>query len=321
MKLIKSKPFAVAVMIIAIVASVLISIPGMSAAPSPEDGGVIALDHSLSTAEYRPYVVDHAGVLSAKTEDMICIYNANWVELSRRVMAVVTVEYAEDLGADAWFWFDELELYDDDALLLIDAGSECYYVVALGSFYETLSGMPSGFLDDAMYHQVMAGDYDTAVLNLFEDIHSLHREIDITNVVGGVFRMGLVFLLIMTVVIVIIVCSVVDSVRYSNWHTRYGTMTAPPVVYRPILWWHRPGSMWYRRRRWAPPPPPHSMGGGPRPHAAPPRPPVGGGYRPPVNHGPRPHSPSRPTGGGFSGGRTGGGFSGGRSGGGGRGRR
>lgn len=317
MKLLKSKPFAIGVMVAAIFLAIAFS--AGSNPPMPEGG--VALDQNLPTAEYEMYIVDEANVLSKKIEKQLSIYNANWVELAGRIMAVVTVEHSADLESDAWYWGDYLGLYDDDALLLIDVGSESFTVVAVGSFYDTLAAQPSGFLDDAMYADVRRGDYDAAVLNLFAQVHLLHDSYSY-SVSFGSARAGLIFMLILLVVFIIMICSLVDSMRYSSWNARYGSMAAPPVVYRPILWWHRPGSIWYRRRRMPPPPPgPHHHGG--------PRPPMGGGgYRPPTS-GHRPPSSSRPggsfsssRGGSFSGGRSGsfssgrgGSFSGGRSGG------
>lgn len=316
MKLLRSKPFAIAVMIAAIAVSIFISIPYMKAdeTPKPETPTTVELDYGLPTGEYRQYVVDEAGVLSDKTEEMISIYNANWVKLSRRVLAVVTVEHSDDTEWDSWVWFDELQLYDDDAILLIDVSGKCYTLTAEGSFYDTLLTMPDGFLDDAMYNAIVReNDYDTAVLNLFADIHATERtfELDLTPIFGNVVRTGLVVLIVTAIILLIAVCSIVDTARYSSWNARYGTMAAPPVIYRPILWWHRPGSRWYRRHRWAPPPPPPHMHRPPvhRPPVGGSRPSVGGGFRP----------SSRPTGGSFSGGRSfssgrsGGSFSGGRS--------
>ena len=318
MKLLRSKPFAIAVMIAAIAVSIFISIPHMKAeaTPQPDVETSVELDYGLPTGEYRQYIVDHANVLSDKTEELIAIYNANWVELSRRVMAVVTVNLSDDPYAEAWFWAAELQLYADDAILLIDVSNQTYVVDAAGTFEDTLLAMPDGFIDDAMYSAIVyQNDYDTAVLNLFEEIHATERryEMDLTPVFGSVARAGLVVLIVMAIILVIVICSIVDTARYSSWNARYGTMTAPPVVYRPILWWHRPGSRWFRRHRWAPPPPPVHR---PPNH----RPPMGGNPRPPMGGGFSPTS--RPSGGSFSGGSRGsfgggsrGSFSGGRSGG------
>lgn len=315
MKLFKSKTFAILVMIVVILASSFYGIRSKSVADT--GNGEVPLNKNLSTADYEQYVVDKAGVLDAKTEKEIALYNANWVETARRVMAVVTVASSADPEADAWDWGSDLELYDDDALLLIDVENERYTVVASGTFYDDLDRMNADFLDDAMYERVHAGDYDTAVIALFDMLHPLSAGSSGISLSGsGSFRISVIVILVITIIFLILIFSLIDSLRYSRWNARYGTMAAPPVVYRPILWWHRPGGRWYRRRRNPPPPPPRRhapprppMGGGHRPPMGGSRPPMGGGYRPPS----RPSAPSRPSGGSFSGGRTGS-FGSGRSG-------
>ncbi len=317
MKFLKSKFFAIFVMIVVILVA---SFYGLKTRPSVDTGEAgIALNRNLSTAEYEQYIVDEANVLSSKTEKELSIYNANWADTARRVMAVVTVESSADPEADAWDWGSYLELYDDDALLLIDVENERYTVVASGTFYDDLDRISADFLDDAMYESVRAGNFDTAVLTLFDHLHPLSAgggsSVSASNMDSG--RVNVIVMLVLVIIFLVMIFSLVDSVRYSRWNARYGSMATPPVVYRPILWWHRPGGRWYRRRRMPPPPP--------RPHHHPPHPPVGGGHRPPMGGGHRPPSrpsaPSRPSSGSFSGGRSGsfgngrsGSFSGGRGG-------
>ena len=99
-----------------------------------------------------------------------------------------------------------------------------------------------------------------------------------------------------------LVLGVIDRARYNTYRARYFHMAAPPVMFRPILFWHGPSSLWYRRQWHQPPPPP------------PPRPPRGPGGRPGGGggfhgfSGPRGGSSGGPRGGGFSGGSRGGGF-------------
>ena len=313
MKLFKSKTFAILVMIVVILGA---SFYGIKSKPAVDNESGVKLDESLSTTEVEMYIADEADILSAQTEKQISIYNANWLRTARRVLAVVTVEGSENLDDDAWAWAGALMLYEDDAILVIDAASENYTVVANGTFYGDLSRLSEDFMDDAMFNYVMEGDYDAAVLSLFEQLHPVNQSGPMISIGGssvGSIRVGAIVMLVIFVAFLIMIFSLIDSLRYSRWNARYGTMTAPPVVYRPILWWHRPGGRWYRRHRMAPPPPPHR-------HAPPPpRPPMGGGHhRPPMGGGHRPSgrpsSPSRPSGGSFSGGRGGSFGSSGRSG-------
>lgn len=317
MKLFKSRPFAIFVMVAAIV---IACVHGFNTRPVVEvhEGGV-ALDETLSTAYYEEFIVDEAKILSSRTEKALSLYNANWDQLAGRIMAVVTAKDVGNVEDAAWDWAYELGLGENDAILLIDAANGEYTVVASGSFYDDFSTQIGSFVDNAMYEGVRKGDYDAAVQELFAQVHLFHSEYSYSSVNVGI---GGILLLIVVIVLVIFIFSMVDSARYSRWNARYGTMATPPVVYRPVLWWHRPGSAWYRRRRNpipVPPPsprPPHSggprppMGGGSRP-TPPPRPPLNGGsrptgaYRPPMNNHRPSSGSSRPNSGSFGGGRGG----------------
>lgn len=315
MKLLKNKAFAALVLIAAIALS---SLYGLSKRPQVEvpEGGA-ALDDSLSTAYLSAYLVDEAGVLSAGTEKSVLLYNANWDKLSRGILAVVTTRGTASLGGieeAAWTWAEDLLLGENDAILLIDAGAEDYRLVASGTFYDLLAAQSASFVDACMAGYVQQRDYDGGVLNLMGQLHLLQGS-GAHSSGGGAF--GIIAALIpifVLLIFLIVVFTMLDSLRYSSWYGRYGGMPVPPVVYRPILWWHRPGSSWYRRR--CAPPPPHHRGPGPRP-------PMGGGPggpRPPMGGGPRPPRPpmgggfTPPRSGSFGGGSRGGGFGGPRSG-------
>ena len=316
MKLLKKKGVAITIMIAAILLS---SLYGLSKRPQvevPEGGG--ALNESLSTAAFAPYLVDQADVLSSSQEETINLYNANWDSMVGSILSVVTVDTVTgDMEDAAYGWADSLELGSNDAILLMDVGSGDYTVVASGAFYDRLAAQSSGFVDSAMAEYVNAGDYGGAALSLFGQLHVLiSQEATYAPSAGGVAALSIVPIVVLLVVLVAIF-SAMDSIRYSAWHARYGAMGVPPVVYRPILWWHRPGSAWYRRRRNPPPP------RGPRPPRGPggfgggPCPPMGGGPRPPRSGsfgGGRGGSFGGSRGGSFGGGR-GGSFGGGRSGG------
>lgn len=303
MKLLKSRPFAMMVMILAIV---LASFYGLKTRPSaivPEGG--VELNENLSTAYYEEYIVDEANVLSSKTEKMLSVYNANWDEMAGRIIAVVTVEKSDNVEDDAWEWAEALELGENDAIFLIHKkGRECI-VVASGTFYDDFAAQSVSFVDNLTYEAAQNGDFDEAALNLFAGAHLFHENYSHSVNLGSLQATAIVAL-ILFVIFLIAVCSMIDSLRYSRWNARYGSMPAPPVVYRPVLWWHRPGSSWYRRRRNPPPPPRPPMGG--------PRPPMGGS-RPPMGGSSRPVSrPSRPSSGSFGGGSRGGSFGSSRSG-------
>lgn len=281
MKLLKNRAFAIFVLIAAIAAS---SFYGLSKGPrisAPEGGG--ELDTHISTKDVSQYVVDDAHILSGGTENTIDIYNANWARDYKSVLAVVTVRdagaYGGDIADAAWSWAAELELYEDDALLLIDAGAPDAYLLSSGRFGDRFNNSEAQFVNDYLYPPAEAGDWDRGVLELFAQTHLL---ISSGSGGGGGYGGGSLLLSLVPVLILLIVLiavfSAIDSMRYRTWYGRYGGMPVPPVVYRPIFWWHRPGSAWARRRRPPPPPPPRRPPGGPGGPGGGPRPPMGGGF-------------------------------------------
>lgn len=333
MKLLKNRAFAALVLIAAITLS---SLYGLSQKPLVEvpEGGA-PLNEDLSTAGFEWLIVDEAGVLSGRTEKNLSLYNANWDKAAGSVMAVVTVADASPYGSDiedaAWNWAGELELGENDAILLIDAGRTDAYLVSSGRFADRFNGAEGQYVRSCLSGPAASGKWDEGVLALFAETHLLF---DTRSQSGGGSLLVSLLPAILLLIVLLVVFSWIDSLRYSSWYGRYGTMSVPTVVYRPIFWWHRPGSRWYRRRQMPPPPPPPRgpRGPGPRPPmGGGPRPPMGGGPRPPVSGGPRPPRPTPPRtggggfnrGGGFGGGSVGGGgfsrgggFGGGRSGGG-----
>lgn len=338
MKFFKNRAAAIVILAAAVILS---SLWGLSKKPLvnvPE--GSVPLDTNLSTGYISSYLADEANVLSAGTENTVLLYSANWDNLIGGILGVVTVRSVEGSIEDAaWDWAEQLGLGENDAILLLDTGGKDYYLLSSGVFNACLANQPGSFVDACLYNYVRASDYNGGVTALLGQLHlSISKYSQGAPSSGAAAGVADVIFALIPVLILLIVLVVlfnwIDRMRYRSWYNRYGSMPVPTMVYRPIFWWHRPGSRWYRRRP-VPPPPPPSGGwgrpaprppaGGHRPPTPPPvnhrppagRPPVSGGPRPPST--PRPSSPSRP--GGFGGGRSGtfggsthGGFGSGRSG-------
>ena len=328
MKLFKSKGFAIFVLIVAIVGS---SFYGLSKKPAAEvPDGAPYLDENVSSSYVDPYIIDYAKVLAFRTEKMAAIYSANWDSMFGGILAIVTRDSVPgDLEDAAWDWAEQIGqdgLGENDAILLIDVEAKDYRLIASGRFYDILAAQPVSFVDSCLYEYVQKGDYDGGVMNLLGQIHlalgsSGYYQTDAFYTGGAVAGSIIVSLIpaILLIIVLVILFNAIDRMRYRTWYSTYGGMAVPTVVYRPILWWHRPGSSWYRRRH-APPPPRGSggprppTGGGPRtPPPRPPmggsgpRPPMGGGTRPPTGGSTRPPS-SPPRSGSFGGGSRGGSF-------------
>ena len=318
MKFFQKRSVAAVIMVLAILTGIALGQARKASWTSQPEMGGAPFDGGLSTAPFERYIEDRAGVLSPQTEKRLSLYNANWDQLGHSVLAVVTL--AEDPGNledAAWEWAGALELGEDDAILVMSLGARDSYLRSSGRFYDRFGGQESGYLNRYLYEGFEAGDYGGAVLNLFVHVHSLFGDEASSGAYGGVDAAAVLLTLLPLLVVFLVISSVADRVRYDTWYGRYGGMPSPPVVFRPILFWHGPG--WYRRRPPRPPRPPGRPGGpfggpfGPGPGSF-----GGGGF----GGGGRIGGGSFGRGGGFGGGRTGGGsfgrgggFGGGRTGG------
>ena len=279
------------VLLIAIVAGLVLGQARKGTYTVPQPKGDYVLEN-LSTAKYWDWISDEANVLSKKTEEQVCLYNANWDHRYGGLVALATVDHVSgDLGDYAYALANEIGLSGGDALLVLDIGGRDAYL-AVGQNFNVLptDSMVSDYMDQYLYRDFMAGDYEKGVLNLYGALHT--RYVDTMTDGGPSFTSGIAFMwifwLVLFLVILFLVLSAVERSRYNAYRARYYGVVNPPVMFRPIFFWHGPRSAWYRRH-WAPAPPPR-----PRP----PRPPrSGGGFS------------SGPRGGGFGGARSGGGFS------------
>lgn len=301
--------------------------------PEPLPSGSTALDESLSTKQFADYIWDEAGVLSDKNKEGICLYNANWNQRYDSIIAVAAVtsvdgdidEYAYDLG-------EEIELASADGILVIDVSAKDAYL-AVGPDYPMTDSEITSFMNSGLYDYVQSGKTGEGIINLFGKINGFYVNnyglgyLDGNSApptVQGQLNAGrqflgiVIFLLILVAIVTVI--NAIDQMRYNTYRQRYYGVPNPPVIFRPIFFWHGPGTYWYRRhwRQPPPPPPPSPRGpGGPGPGGRP-----GGGSGGFTGFsGPRGSSgggsfSSGPRGGGFSGGSRGGGFSSGPRGGG-----
>ena len=298
MKFFQKRGVAIAVLILAIVASSAWGLHKAPAVSTPEGGE--KLDPSLSTAAFTQYVRDDAGVLSDKTEEAIGLYNANWDKMFGSIMAVVTTESANDIENAAYDYAIEMQLAENDAILVI-AKQQDYYLLASGNFYDLLSRLSQSFVASCMADNVQKGDYDAAVRSLCAALHvELSQQYQQSEAALDEAANGVMFIMIL--IIFFIIWIMLDGMRYRRYRRRYMMpgMGIPTVVYRPIFWGRRPPRG---------PRPPRS--GGPRPPQGGPRPPYSGGSfggnrRPPKP--PRRPSSSGGSFGGFGSTGRGGGF-------------
>ena len=258
MKFFQKRGVAIAVLILAIIASGAWGLHKAPAVSTPEGGE--KLDPSLSTAAFTQYVRDEADILSDKTEEAVGLYNANWDKMFGSIMAVVTVQSSDDLENTAYDYAEAMQLGTNDAILLIAKQQQDYYLVASGDFYDLLSSLSQSFVASCMEDGVQKGDYDAAVSSLCAALHvELSQQYQQSEAALDEAASRVMFIMIL--IIFFILWIALDGMRYRRYRRRYMMpgMGIPTVVYRPIFWGRRPPRS---------PRPPRSGG---------PRPPYGGG--------------------------------------------
>lgn len=246
-------------------------------------------------------------MLSDATEETLCLYNANWDARYGMIMAVAAVSDTDGMAIDTYTYQlgNDIGLGSQDLLLVMDVGGQDAFLIPGDSVTSALSDSVITQYMDQYYDAFMARDYDTFALGVFSSFQtffSSHLNAAQSTPAPGyaegyVRDVSWVVQIFFLILLILIVFSIIDSTRYTAYRRRYYGMGVPPVVFRPLLFWHGPGYGWYRRRWRQPPPPP---GRGPRPPRGPgggPTPPRGGGFS------------SGPKRGGFGGGSRGSGFS------------
>lgn len=318
MKFLKKYPVAWALTIVVILASSVF-------------GVAMASQDMLPVTPGDP-VYDGADVLSDAVEEQLRQTNYRFDQDYAAYVAIATVDNLKGWEADAYAeeLFYEWELYGNDFLLLLDIEGRASYLY-YGSNYSSFDY--AYYLDNYVDPEFVLGNYDAAATALMEGMERYlsgsttggsssgaedywENDYDTEVTDHYVYQTGERSMLIGLIVLIIIVIAILNMIernRYRTWYGRYGHMATPPVMFRPIFFWHRPGSGWWRRMNH----PPHDhFGPGPGPGGPRPGGPggFGGGPRPGGGGGPRPNNGPRP-GGGFSsrpsGGRPGGSFGGG----------
>lgn len=306
MKLIKKYPIAIILSILVIALAI-----GLGQAKHMENRPVAPqtdsssnspdFDYSLDGRSYDTFILDDAEILSSSSREEISLYNANWDKQFQSIVAVVTIDSAngralEDVSRD---YALEGELSKYDALLLLAVNDHASYLTVGDLFFPDYTRADfQTLLDRSLTSPFLAGNYEDAISSFFS---ALNVEYSSTygygqNSVPAFLSFRGTSMIVSAVVLVILAFvffTIIDNIRYSRYHRQYGAMMAPPVLFHPILFWHRPGSRWFLRRqqihrRPPPPPPPRS---GPR----------GGGF-----------GGGNFRGGGFGGSSRGGGFGGSR---------
>ena len=224
---------------------------------------------------YLSWIDDDAGLFSMDTTDTLARSNLSLHSNYGCLMAIQTINYlnGQDIETYAKNRFEETELGSMDMLLVIETSNQAWYLVYGGTLrpYVEESGV-TPILSSVVCNNLIAsffqGESDQGILRLFDGLEtwcaaalpvldhtssgfsffsgdSREQSVSLGDVLQGVLFTLLVN--IWWIILVWVVLNVGDRVRFRRYITQYPPGTQTLIPFRPILFWHRQGSSWYRR--------------------------------------------------------------------------
>ena len=230
---------------------------------------------------YLSWIDDDAGLFSMDTTDTLARSNLSLHSNYGCLMAIQTINYlnGQDIETYAKNRFEETELGSMDMLLVIETSNQAWYLVYGGTLrpYVEESGVTptlSSVVSNNLNASFFQGESDQGILRLFDGLEtwcaaalpvldhtssgfsffsgdSREQSVSLGDVLQGVLFTLLVN--IWWIILVWVVLNVVDRVRFRRYITQYPPGTQTLIPFRPILFWHRQGSSWYRRMWWSSP--------------------------------------------------------------------
>lgn len=209
------------------------------------------------------YVADYADVLSSDTENYIVQQNEALWEATGAQLVVVTVDFLDGMYSDEYAAeiFHSWGIGDADAnngfLLLLSPGEgKGWAMVGRGLEDSLTASKLDGWLNDYFWDDFDAGNYDAAVIALFDQVHAWYETYYAADLSGGApsggtaaapnggqssvpapgydaaysrgggfFGLGSVFFLL---VVILFIAMILDSMRYSRYRRRYLLPGMPP---------------------------------------------------------------------------------------------
>ena len=232
---------------------------------------------------YLNWIDDGAGLFSTNACDEIARRNLALDTTYSSLCAIQTLTYlnGQDIQDYAEQTAEDIELSSRDMLLVADTDSQSWYVVYgsdIASYVESsddLSGIFRRHLDEEFF----TGNSDAVVVDLYEELSDWYADNlpanpdqgnsifqsdpKVRTITLGAIVSGILFALLSNIwwiVLLLLVLNWIDHARFERYRART-PMCGPmgmgaPILFRPILFWHRPGSRWFTRMWDRPVPPP-----------------------------------------------------------------
>lgn len=221
------------------------------------------------------WIDDGANLFTMETKDTLARNNLDLSNTYGTLLAIKTVNYlnGQDIETYSKELFQEVDLGSKDMLLVIESSNQAWYLV-YGSGLRTyaddndsLVSLLKESLDDAFF---LDGS-DEGILSLSdrladwcaENLPAVDNDADTNSpfpqhsekvqiLSPGDILWGILFTLLVNIwwiILLLVALNLADRYRLHQYIQKYppDSFTIPPVFFRPFLFWHRPGSAWYRR--------------------------------------------------------------------------
>ena len=221
------------------------------------------------------WIDDGAGLFSMETTDTLARNNLDLNNTYGCLLALKTVNYlnGQDIASYSKDLFQQVDLGRKDMLLVIESSSQAWYLVYGGGLrtYAENNDALAALLKDNLDTDFFQGESDAGILSLFDDLEHWCAEtlpvLDDTPEPGNPFLqndnkvqilslgdvlLGILFTLLVNIwwiILLLVVLNLIDRHRFREYITKHppGSLSNPPVFFRPLLFWHGQGSSWYRR--------------------------------------------------------------------------
>lgn len=161
MKVFKNRGFALAVLVLVIVA-----------------GSVYGLSRKPIAVEYHQWIADDAAMLTESTRETLESYNQQWDSRYHAAIAVATVDSTHGWSAKRYATMlgKEWGLGQNDMLLLMIEGKD-FQVLYGDSLNSTITDTQETALRKALDSDYYGGDYDQAALKFFRAADVVYAQI------------------------------------------------------------------------------------------------------------------------------------------------